>query len=116
MARYDDLNTTAIGYATYISTVLFLIIVLLLRALTYYWLETESQSNMAEARYVSSDEEIARQQAEFADFGTAMVTVTEGEGADAVTKEVERQRIPLDKAKDLLLKELAKEPSAEEDA
>lgn len=107
MARYDDLNTTAIGYATLVSTILLLIIILLVRSLCYYWVEGEADRKLADTHYVEADAAIGDQRARLSGYGKEMVTVTVGEGAEAKAEEVQRLHIPLEDAQRLLLGELA---------
>ncbi|GAB5402615.1 MAG: hypothetical protein Aurels2KO_08460 [Aureliella sp.] len=107
MARYDDLNTSAIGYATFISTILFVIVVLLIRALSFYWVEGEADRLQAKTHYTSADAEITRQREQLSSYAKEMVTVFNGEGEAAVEEEVEQLHIPLDAAKQIVLDELA---------
>ena len=116
--RYDDLNTGMIAYATFVSTILLLVIILLIRALCFYWVEGEEQRKLADAHYVQSDTEIARQKAVISEYGKATVEVAPtGDGADGQAAEPtteERIHIPVDRAKELLLEEATSdsEPSA----
>ncbi len=107
MARYDDLNTSAIGYATFISTILFVIVVLLVRALSFYWVEGEADRLQASTHYTSADEEILAQRGRLSGYAKEMVTVFNGEGDAAVEEEVEQLHIPLNAAKQIILDELA---------
>lgn len=107
MARYDDLNTSAIGYATFISTILFVIIVLLLRALSFYWMEGEADRKLADVHYSGADAEISEQRSRVDGYGREMVTVFKGEGDSAVEEEVEQLHIPVDVAKGIILKAFA---------
>ena len=117
MARYDDLNTNAIGYATFVSTVLLLLIILLVRALCYYWVDGESDRKLADAHYVEADQEISAQKAVVSSYEKVTVEVPpppapEGEEpASMQPVEEERIRIPVARAKDILIKELAGEAS-----
>lgn len=111
MARYDDLNSTAIGYATLVSTILLLIIILLVRSLCYYWVEGEADRKLADTHYVEADAEIGDQRARLSGYGKEMVTITVGEGTEAKAEEVERLHIPLADAQRLLLGELSSEDS-----
>ena len=113
MARYDDLNTNAIGYATFVSTILLLLIILLVRALCYYWVEGETDRKLADAHYVESDQAISAQKAVVSTYEKVMVEVPPPpapEGQEATQSEPvkeERIHIPVARAKDLLIKELA---------
>lgn len=114
MARYDDLNTTAIAYTTFISSILLVIIILLGRALCYVWIETEDQRKLSTASYEVSDRLIGEQKSMLSGYQTVRVELPPAEGADpaAAPQYEERVRIPIEKAKELLLKDLAAEPSA----
>lgn len=57
MARYDDLKTGTIAYATFISAVLLLVIVLLLQALTFSWIEGEEVRKLTEGHYTGCGRE-----------------------------------------------------------
>lgn len=107
MARYDDLNTSAIGYATFISTILFVIVVLLIRALSFYWVEGEADRLQANTHYTIADAEISEQRERLNGYAKEMVTVFKGEGDAAVEEEVEQLHIPLNAAKQIILDELA---------
>ncbi len=118
MARYDDLHTSTIAYATFVSSVLLLVIILLIRALCYAWVEGESDRKLADAHYVSADAEISAQKERVAAYGTSVVEVAPpapedgaaqdgGAAADAAPQTEERIQIPIDKAKEILLKELS---------
>jgi hypothetical protein len=45
MARYDDLNTKTIGYLTFLSSILLVVIILLLQALTYNWIDWQGKTS-----------------------------------------------------------------------
>ncbi len=113
MARYDDLNTTAIAYTTFISSIVLVIIILLGRALCYAWMETEDQRKLTNASYEVSDRMIGEQKALLSGYSTMQVELPAIEGADpkAPPQFEERVRIPIEKAKELLLKDLATAPS-----
>lgn len=115
MARYDDLNTSAIGYATFISTILFVIVVLLVRALSFYWVEGEADRLQASTHYTSADEEILAQRGRLSGYAKEMVTVFKGEGDAAVEEEVEQLHIPLDAAKAIILDEFGSGEHSEDE-
>lgn len=114
MARYDDLNTTAIAYTTFISSIVLVIIILLGRASCYAWIETEDQRKLSGASYEVSDRMIGEQKALLNGYSRIKVELPPVEGADPATPPQfeERVRIPIEKAKELLLKDFASEPSA----
>jgi hypothetical protein len=114
MARYDDLKTGPIAYAAFVSSILLLLIILLVRALCYGWVNAEDDAKLAGSHYVSADEEIADQKAKISSYGKAMVEVAapagpDAEGTDAPPAEPveeERLHIPVERAKELLLEDL----------
>ncbi|MGN6134793.1 MAG: hypothetical protein ACTHOU_09845, partial [Aureliella sp.] len=61
MARYDDLNTKTIGYLTFLSSILLVVIILLLQALTYNWIDWQEEDKLTKQSYRSSDELIQAQ-------------------------------------------------------
>ncbi len=105
MARYDDLNTSAIAYATFVSTILFVIIVLLTSALSYNWLEAQESASVADAHYTIADKKIASQKALTNTTEEYEVEIPGEEGADPVSEK--RQRIPVSDAKDAVMKQFA---------
>ncbi len=120
MARYDDLNTGAIAYAAVVSSVLLLVLILLFRALCYGWIEGEDEAKLANSHYVQSDAMIGAQKERVDAFAKEMVevappvadpTAVEPEAGVKKAPEaptmVERLHIPLQHAKELLLKEMA---------
>ncbi len=109
MARYDDLSTGPIAYAALVSTIVLAVIILLVRALTYSWVETEDAKKLVNAHYVAADTAIAEQRAKIAGYSKAMVEVPPpaGSPADAKPTQEERLHIPVTQAKELLLKEWA---------
>lgn len=113
MARYDDLNTSAIAYTTFVSSILLLIIILLGRALCYAWVNGEDERKLANARYVQSDEAIAKQKAVVDKYETVKVEVLppaeQGPADSSIEPEAvyeDRLHIPVGEAKKLLLQEL----------
>ncbi len=107
MARYDDLSTGPIAYAAVVSTIILAVVILLVRALTYSWVEAEDEKKLADAHYVSADATIADQKARLAGYGKEMVEVPAPEGSDAgaAPTQEERLRIPVSQAKTILLKD-----------
>lgn len=116
MARYDDLNTSMIAYATFVSSITLLVIILLVRALCYSWVEGEDQRKLANAHYVSADQEIGEQKARISGYEKATIEVAPPAGEeDAEPRMEERIHIPVEQAKTILLREMAskkEEPSA----
>ena len=109
MARYDDLSTGPIAYAAFVSTIILVVIILLVRALCYSWVEAEDSRKLVDSHYTTSDNTIAEQKARIADYGKALVEVPAPEGSDpsAAPSQEERLRIPVARAKEILLKDWA---------
>ncbi len=107
MARYDDLSTGPIAYAAFVSTVLLLVVVLLIRALSYSWIEFEDAKRLTEARYATADAEIARQKSEISNYAKVQVPGVAPEGAKPGTEPPmeDRLHIPVAAAKELLIKD-----------
>ncbi|MEO8268274.1 MAG: hypothetical protein ABI557_01060 [Aureliella sp.] len=117
MARYDDLSTGPIAYAAFVSTVILLVIILLVRALCYSWVDAEEAKRLADAHYVASDVEILRQKSEIATYAKVQVPATIPEGADGSAQDAgatgseadpkmeDRLHIPVAVAEELLLKD-----------
>ena len=107
MARYDDLSTGPIAYAAFVSTIILLVVILLVRALCYSWVEAEDTKKLADAHYTSADAEIVAQKSRIAKYDKATVEIAPpaGSAADAPPVTEERLHIPVSRAKDLLLKE-----------
>lgn len=107
MAHYDDLKTGAIGYAAFVSTVILLVVILLVRALCYSWVESEDAKKLTSASYVSADKEIARQKSQISNYGKIQVPAVADPAAtaDAAPRMVEQIHIPVARARELLLNE-----------
>lgn len=116
MARYDDLDTTAIAYTTFVSTVILLLIILLGRALCYAWLESEDERKLGQASYTTADRAISEQLSKLDGYKKTEVEmpgVPDPANPDAEVKPqlVEKVLIPLDKAKELVLEQYQAEPA-----
>lgn len=118
MARYDDLNTRAIAYATFISAVLLLVIILLVQALTYNWLLGEDERKLAGSHYTASDNEIDRQKDKLNVLRKVKIEVIPPTPVGAPPTEPvkpvleERIHIPLRQAQSVILKELGRPAEA----
>jgi hypothetical protein len=114
MARYDDLKTGPIAYAALVSTILLLVIILLVRALCYSWIEAEDAKKLAEAHYFAADVEVSRQKEQISSYRKEIVPATSPtENEDVQPAEEERLVIPVERAKELLLQDLRVETSPE---
>jgi hypothetical protein len=116
MARYDDLNTSAIAYATFLSSILLLVIILLVQSLTFNWILGEDERKLAESHYTVSDNEIAKQKAKLDAYAKEMIEVIPPavDGATEPPKAVSelRRHIPIKQAQSLIMKELRKTETA----
>lgn len=113
MAHYDDLKTGAIAYAAFVSTVILLVVILLVRALCYSWVEAEDAKKLTNASYVAADTEIARQKSQIANYAKIQVPVAadQATAADAAVQTEDQLHIPVARARELLLKEWAEADS-----
>lgn len=109
MAHYDDLKTGAIAYAAFVSTVILLVIILLVRALCYGLVQAEDARKLTSASYVAADKEIARQKSQISKFAKIEVPAAAGQAtaSDAAPQMEEQLHIPVARARELLLKEWA---------
>ena len=103
MARYDDLNTGAIAYTAFISTVILLIVILLGRALCYALVVGEMERKTANAVYSGSDDEISEQKSILSGYYLEEVPVVTEAGEETTE---ERLRIPVEEAKKLVFEDL----------
>ena len=114
MARYDDLHTGTIAYATFLSSIVLIVIILLIRALCFYWVESEETRKLADAHYFSSDEEISDQKAMLDGYKTVKIEIPAMGDAEARTEE--KLHIPLSRAKELIIEEWSGETETEPNA
>jgi len=107
MARYDDLSTGPIAYAAFVSTIVLVVIILLVRALCYSWVEAEDLRKLSDAHYTSADVAIAEQKSKISNYGKQMVEVAAPEGSDpsGAPQQEERLIIPVARAKEMLLQD-----------
>lgn len=108
-ARYDDLHTGTIAYATLVSCIVLVVTILLVRALCVAWVSSEEARKSVDAHYYSSDAEISEQKARVSSYEYQMVEVTPEAGPDGELGEpetVKRIHIPVDRAKEVLANEL----------
>ena len=116
MARYDDLDTTAIAYTTFVSTVILVIIILLGRALCYSWLESEEERKLGQANYVAADRAIGEQLSVLDGYQKVQVELPgqpdpSNPEAEVAPQVQEKVRIPISKAKELVLEQYQVKPS-----
>lgn len=116
MARYDDLDTTAIAYTTFVSTVILVLIILLGRALCYAWIDAEDEKKLTASSYSKSDQIISEQMDQIngyqrVDQEIPGVVDPASPDAPAPVEIREVVRIPIAEAKAILLTELSASPS-----
>lgn len=103
MARYDDLDTTAIAHFAVVSSIVLFILILAGRALSYGWSHSFEEARSRTARYTVSEREIERQKALLSDFASVEDSAEEGQ------EPASRLIIPVSKALELVSQELAAE-------
>jgi hypothetical protein len=112
MARYDDLNTSTIAYATLVSCLGLVLIVLLLQSLTFGWIGAEEHRKLVESHYTASDEDIALQKSKLNRYAEELVEIIPPADPASTTPpkpvQVPRLHIPISQAQALLKKELNK--------
>ncbi len=119
MARYDDLNTSTLGYLTFMSVILLTITVLLLQALCYNWIDWQEDSKLTKQSYKSSDALIEAQKASLTKYQNVEVEVPIKLPPDApkdpkapTTKKEERKYIPIERAEAILLEQIKSKSKA----
>lgn len=119
MARYDDLNTSTLGYLTFLSVILLTITVLLLQALCYNWIDWQEESKLIKQSYKSSDAVLETQKASLTKYETVQVEVPIKLDPNApkdpnapTTKSEPRNFIPIDRAEAILLDQLKNKSKA----
>ncbi len=110
MARYDDLNTSIIGYATILSALLLVVIIFGVEALCYHW-ENVEQAKKDKYEYTSSLEILDQQKKSLTGYGWVTVPAPEPEKGKEKEPDGQRLQIPLETAEKLILKELGKTKS-----
>lgn len=105
MARYDDLNTNSIAYAVVVSSLVLLVAVLGMQALSYSLESYEQARKMQTTEYTRAKRTLSEQADSLSGYYQEQTFESEsGEGAEAVVSE--RIQIPIERAKELILKEL----------
>ncbi len=105
MARYDDLDTKSIALTTVISSIVLVVLILAGRALSYTWQSFSEEKRTRTAKYSVSDQEIADQKAVLTKAGTVQdPPAKEGD------KPTDRIVLPIEKAQQLIGKELSTQP------
>lgn len=107
MARYDDLNTKTIAYATIFSGWLLVLVIFLVQGLSYYWESTEEARKRDRSEYTSSLKVLQDQRASMSKYEWVSLPppeVTEGQTAPEPQR---RLQIPIERAKELILQEVS---------
>jgi hypothetical protein len=107
MARYDDLDTKTIAGSAVVSSIVLVVLILGGRALAYTWQGATEESRIEKAKYTASDESIATQKAVLKMSGKVEdPPLQEGEAP------IKRNVVPIEKAQQIIGKELGKQPKA----
>ncbi len=109
MARYDDLNTNAIAYTTFVSCVLLLLTILITQALCFNWLESREDFRVSKESYTSSDANIAAQKQVLEGYQWVEMDAPADQSkalpeANKVAPKIKKLQIPLERATELILK------------
>jgi hypothetical protein len=106
MARYDDIDTKFVAYATVVSCLLLVAILQGTQALCYYFVGLEDQRKIDGYEYVSSNKVIREQIESLSGYQEVDVPPAMGpDGKPVSDKPTKRLQIPIEKAQQLLLKE-----------
>ena len=111
MARYDDLNTSTLGYLTFMSVILLIVTVLLLQALCYNWIDWQEDGKLLKQSYIQSDAILEAQKTSLTKYEKAEVEVPiklpPGAPKDApATEKQNRNYIPVERAEAILLEQI----------
>jgi hypothetical protein len=105
VARYDDLNTNSIAYAVVVSSLVLLVAVLGMQALSYSLESYEQARKMQTTEYTRAKRTLSEQADSLNGYYLEQTFAADGpEGADELLGE--RIQIPIGRAKELILKEL----------
>lgn len=105
MARYDDLDTKSIALTTVISSIVLVVLILAGRAFAYTLQNIAEEKQTSTAKYAISDQEIADQKAVLTKSGAV-----QDPPANEGDKPVDRTVLPIEKAQQLIGKELSTQP------
>lgn len=117
MARYDDLNTSTLGYLTFMSVILLTVTVLLLQALCYNWIDWQEDGKLIKQSYKASDALLEAQKTSLTGYKEVKVEVPiklpPNSPKDAKTFDlVPRNYIPIDRAEAILLEQIKNKSKA----
>lgn len=115
MARYDDIDTKFVFFATLVSCLLLVAILQGTQAICYYMANAEEQRKLESSEYVDSIKVISEQKDSLAGYKKVTVPPATGpDGKPVSTEPSTKIQIPLERAQELILEEAkkaAKEPS-----
>lgn len=106
MARYDDLNTTMIGYAAFISSLLLIVIIVGVEALSYYWENSMQEAALSKSEYTQSLDVLDAQRKSLNITGEVEVPAPAPAKGEAPKPPTKRYQIPIEKAKALTIESL----------
>ncbi len=113
MARYDDLNTKTIAYATIFSAWLLVLVIFLVQGLSYYWESAEEARKRDRSEYTTSKRVLEQQRDSLNRYEWVALPVQEVPEGEPVPEPQKRLQISIERAKELILKELsAQQPSS----
>lgn len=116
MARYDDIDTKFVFFATLVSCLLLVAILQGTQALCYFMANAEEARKLGSSEYVESTKVISEQQASLTGYQKVAVPPASGSDGKANSEKPSTKiQIPLDRAAELLLEEAkknAEEPPA----
>jgi hypothetical protein len=113
MARYDDLNTSTIGYSTVFSALLLIVIIFSIQGLSYYWENSEVERKKGMTEYTSALKVLDEQRSSLAKYEWVEVPAPEPAPGEVAKPATKRLQIPLTRAKELILQELKSEKAGE---
>ncbi len=106
MARYDDLNTSTIGFATIFSALLLIVIIVGIQGLSYYWENSENERKKDRSEYTSSLAVLKEQADSLNSYEWVVVPAPEAGPGETQLPPSERLQIPVNRAKELVLEEM----------
>ena len=104
MARYDDLNTNMIAYATIISCLLLLAILQGTQALCYNMVNAEAERKAANSEYTTSSK-VIREQRQSLNGYSKVALPAPAEGQEPAANQGSRIQIPIDRAIEAVIQE-----------
>jgi hypothetical protein len=110
MARYDDLNTKMIGLATFLSSILLVVIIVGVQALSYYWETSEYERKSAGSEYTQATQVLESQRQVLAGYGAFELPA---DPADPNSKMVKKFKIPIERAMELTVEKWKEKVAAQ---